>query len=177
MTNTEIKVDNDLLYTEHLKCPNCNRKTTGEEDYLSLVKGSTKIKKTCIRCRKETYINYKNKSNKQTKTKETENIDYNKEYLEHTRCRGCNRKTSGAEDFKNIRSGKMTKTCKVCRSSVYASLKKKPRQKPPPRLTQRAKLQYYQQLIKRLNTEDLTTNLKTIDNTEFNQEVLNLLKD
>jgi hypothetical protein len=54
-------------------------------------------------------------------------IDYNEEYKEHKRCPNCNRKTAGIEDYKNIRSGNITRTCKKCRECVYKSFKKKPR--------------------------------------------------
>lgn len=53
-------------------------------------------------------------------------VDYNKEYADYLRCKNCGRKTSGIDDYKNIKSGKLTKTCLMCRVSVYSSLKKHP---------------------------------------------------
>ncbi len=39
----------------------------------------------------------------------------------------CNRVTNWIEDYKNIRSWNITKTCKTYRITVYKSFKKKPR--------------------------------------------------
>lgn len=105
---------------EYKRCPNCKRSTEGIDDYKSLVVGSTSIKKTCIKCRKEAYQSFRKNHPK----KEKEIIDYNKEYEEHLRCKNCNRKTNGINDFKNIKTGNIVKTCLNCRKSVYTSIKK-----------------------------------------------------
>ena len=55
------------------------------------------------------------------------NIDYNKEYKEYKRCLNCNSPTEGIEDYKNLRTGQLTKTCKKCRERVLISYNKKPR--------------------------------------------------
>ena len=56
-----------------------------------------------------------------------EEIDYNKEYSEFLRCPNCNRRTSGIDDFKNVKTGRIVKTCIRCRECVGKSLRKKPR--------------------------------------------------
>jgi hypothetical protein len=54
-----------------------------------------------------------------------------KEYKEYLRCRNCNRATpDGINDYRNRKTGSLTKTCIKCRNSVYRSLAKKPRLKP-----------------------------------------------
>lgn len=50
--------------------------------------------------------------------------DYAEEYKNKLRCPTCNKKTKGEEDYKNIKTGKITKTCNTCRSRVYASYNK-----------------------------------------------------
>ena len=109
---------------EYKKCPNCKRNTKGLEDFKSLVEKSDSIKKTCKKCRISAHQSFRKKHPQKVKIE----TDYNQEYLDHLRCRNCNRKTKGIEDFKNIRSGNITKTCIGCRKSVYASLKKRPQQ-------------------------------------------------
>lgn len=53
------------------------------------------------------------------------------EYSKYLRCRKCNRKTEGIEDFKSLRGEKITKTCIKCRKCVLKSQKEsvKPRKK------------------------------------------------
>lgn len=58
-------------------------------------------------------------------------IDYNYEYKNFLRCPNCNRQTEGKKNFKNIKSGNITKTCDKCRNSVLVSINKKPRKKKP----------------------------------------------
>jgi hypothetical protein len=83
---------------------------------------------------------------KKTMTLKVEDIDYNKEYKEHKRCPNCNRKTAGEEQYKNIRSNKLTKTCDKCRSAVYKSYRKKPRVKPK-RLKMKDKIDILKSLL------------------------------
>src|SRR5438874_1418638 len=87
-------------------------------------------------------------------------IDFNTEYKEHKRCMNCNKPTNGIEDFKNIHTGKLTKTCKKCRENVYASFKKKPRNltKPPKKDTQ---IYLLKQLIKKIDKDEIN---QIIDN-------------
>jgi hypothetical protein len=169
-TKNETKAENKLLYESHLKCPNCNRSTDGEKDYYSLVEGSKKIKKTCTKCRKDVYASYKKKHPTKIKiTKNETNIDYNTEYIEYKRCRSCNRETRGIEDFKNIRSEKITKTCIICRKSVYASLKKKPRPKPINKITMRKSIDLYVRLLKGFGKEQIAEKIDEIGDTELKQ--------
>jgi len=135
---------------EYKRCPNCKRSTEGIDDYKSLVLGSTNIKKTCKKCRKEAYQSFRKKNPK----KEKEVIDYNKEYEDHLRCKNCNRKTNGIDDFKNIKTGNIVKTCLNCRISVYASLKKKTRLTKK-KLTNKEKLECYTKLINALDKDIL----------------------
>ena len=146
----------DSENTEYKKCPNCNRKTDGVDDYKSLVAGSTSIKKTCIKCRKEAYQSFRKRNPK----KEKEVIDYNKEYLDHLRCKNCNRKTNGIEDFKNIRSGNITKTCLGYRKSVYAALKKKPQQNNKT-YTNRDKIMDLMLLLDEMDNKDRRSPIKS----------------
>lgn len=53
--------------------------------------------------------------------------NYEIEYKNHLRCPGCNRKTTGKNNYKNELNGKLTKTCDKCRLSVRKAHKKKPR--------------------------------------------------
>lgn len=175
VAEVSVKPDHSLEYTENLRCPSCNKKTEGEKDYYSLVEGSTKIKKTCIKCRKDTYASYKkNNSDKFKKVDipETSPIDYNKEYKEYKRCKCCNRVTKGEEDFKNIRSGKLTKTCITCRTSVYASLKKKPRPAPKKKLTNKEKIICYMKLVEALDKTVLTETISKMDNEQINKLIV-----
>jgi len=162
----ESPTDINLEYTEHLRCPNCQRKTTGEKDFYSLVKGSTNIKKTCLKCRRSTYDSYKKNNADKFKKNKVDPIDYNKEYLDHLRCRTCNRPTKGIEDFKNIKSGKITKTCLNCRVSVYASVKKNPRVLKK-KITNKEKLACFAKLIEPLNKEKIKDLAKNIDDDRF----------
>lgn len=52
-------------------------------------------------------------------------VNYNEEYDKHLRCPNCNKETVGIEDYKNIRTGAITKTCMKCREIVYRSYNKK----------------------------------------------------
>jgi len=58
-------------------------------------------------------------------------INYNDMYSNYLMCKNCNRKTQGPEDYKNTKTGKVTKTCAKCRSCVLRSLAKRPQTKPP----------------------------------------------
>lgn len=93
-------------------------------------------------------------SNDETKTqpKLSTVVDYNKEYKEYKRCKNCNRKTKGIEDFQNIRTKKITKTCIKCRTSVYKSIKNNPRKIIKP-LTNKEKLSFYETLMSSLGDE------------------------
>lgn len=61
---------------------------------------------------------------------DNDNIDYNTEYAEFRRCRTCNRKTNGVEEYINLKTKKTTKTCIKCRERISKSLKKKLKTKP-----------------------------------------------
>jgi hypothetical protein len=54
-------------------------------------------------------------------------IDFEDDFKKHLRCPNCKRLTSGIDEFKHIRTGKITKTCSSCRACVYKSLKSKSR--------------------------------------------------
>lgn len=56
--------------------------------------------------------------------------NYNELYSNYLMCRNCNRETAGIEDYKSNKTGKVTKTCKKCRSSVLKSQAKKSDVKP-----------------------------------------------
>ena len=84
-------------------------------------------------------------------------IDYNKEYKEHLRCPNCNRPTKGEEEYKNIRSNKITKTCIRCRTSVYKSFKKKPRKKKP---TQKETIAALYRIIDSIHEDVVKTAIK-----------------
>jgi hypothetical protein len=58
--------------------------------------------------------------------------NYTDEYKNHTRCKNCDRTANGIEDFTNIKTGSITKTCIKCRRSVYASVKRINRHKEKP---------------------------------------------
>jgi len=61
-----------------------------------------------------------------------EHIDYNTEYAEYRRCKTCNRKTNGIEDFTNLKTKKPTKTCMRCRERIRKSINKKVMLTKPP---------------------------------------------
>jgi len=64
-------------------------------------------------------------------------INYNDMYSNYLMCKNCNRKTQGPEDYKNTKTGKVTKTCAKCRSCVLRSLAKRPQTKPHNKTTNR----------------------------------------
>ena len=98
-------------------------------------------------------------------------IDYNKEYKEHLRCPNCNRKTAGIDDYKNIRSGKITKTCAKCRASVYKSYRKIPRIKKK-KITMKEKVELFNILIKDLDKLEVE---KFIENNPTYENILKTL--
>lgn len=59
--------------------------------------------------------------------------DYNKLYEDHLVCKNCNRDTPGGiEEYKNAKTGRITKTCSKCRACVLKSLAKNPHLTPLP---------------------------------------------
>lgn len=129
-----------MAIAQHLRCPKCRRATNGKEDFASLRDGCEDIRKTCRRCRIEIYACRK-KSNPVKKHRPK----YPEAYAQYLRCRGCNRHTSGPDEFKNIRSGKPTKTCSKCRANALAAWKKKPKPDPGSRPPKKKKLTFTQQ--------------------------------
>lgn len=99
-----------------------------------------------------------------TDEKKTQNapIDYNAEYRMFMRCPTCNRKCDGIDDFRSIKTRRITKTCIKCRSSVYKSLKKimdKPEYKAKKKLTLRQQLAVFKQVIDIVGLTTLTSRL------------------
>lgn len=113
---TEFK---EVEIAKTIKCLKC-LKIYIVDEFKSLVENCNDLKKTCQTCRKQTYAYYKRSNPEKVK----EVIDYNKEYTDYLRCRNCNRKTTGKEDFKSQKSDIITKTCITCRKSVLKSVKK-----------------------------------------------------
>jgi hypothetical protein len=139
----EMTQINDAL----IKCPKCN-KNCKNDDFKSLVENSNEIKKTCIKCRMDTYKNFKKNNPEKFKVKEEKkDIDYNTEYKDYLRCRNCNRSTNGIDDFKNKKSGRITKTCINCRQSVLKSVMKINLTKPP-KITLRQRVKLLEDLLK-----------------------------
>jgi len=100
-------------------------------------------------------------------------VEREQEYAEHKRCPSCNKPTAGVDDYKNIRSGSITKTCVKCRESVYTSYKKKER------ITKRSmtkddKLSLYHKLVKGIDKEVV---LKTIAANPHLFKIWELLED
>lgn len=117
--NIEIKMDNSIL-----KCNHCHRiAKNGISDFYSLVENSNEIKKTCKKCRIETYKSYK--KNNPSKLKNKIEKDYNEDYKNHKRCPQCKRTTTGENDYKHLKTEKIVKTCKLCRTSALEYYKKK----------------------------------------------------
>ena len=87
--------------------------------------------------------------------------NYTLEYENHTRCPNCNRKTTGIDDFKNIRSNNIVKTCLKCRKSVYNSLRKRP-DRISARTNLKEKIKIYEERINKL--EDV---IRIMSNMEF----------
>lgn len=80
--------------------------------------------------------------------------DRTPEYENHTRCRSCNTKTEGPQDYINKKNGKLTRTCIHCRERVLRCLNKRnnPVKSKP---SYRSKLTAYALLVKRLTPEDI----------------------
>lgn len=53
-----------------------------------------------------------------------EGVDFEKEISEHKRCPQCKRATVAETDYINVKTGKPTKLCIMCRTSVTASIKR-----------------------------------------------------
>jgi len=87
--------------------------------------------------------------------------DYGDEYEKHLRCRTCNRKCNGPEDFKNIKTGNPVKTCIKCRTTILKSWYSKPRPKAPPqkpekkKITQKQKVEILDLLIHDMDKEQI----------------------
>ena len=156
-TTTEENKTMNIEFAEYSRCPHCKRKTAGKEDFYSLVDGET-IVKTCIKCRKESYNAYKKKhpstriKNDYDKTK-----DYTEEYQNHLRCPTCKRKKNGEEDFKNIRSGRITKGCNECKSKIYQSYKKKHRKTMVKRVHLKDKVKLLKDLLSKIDKAQIET--------------------
>jgi hypothetical protein len=89
-------------------------------------------------------------------TIKTETIDYNMEYKEHKRCPNCNRKTTGIEQYQNIRGGGETKTCDKCRKAVYKSYKKKPRNNSRP-ITMKDKIKVLKTILEGYTPDNINS--------------------
>lgn len=111
--------------SQHLRCPKCKQITNGAEDYCSLRPGNQETRKSCKRCRTKIYESYKKNNAGKKRTRNP--IRYPTRYEQHLRCPRCNQPTSGPDEFKNIRSGKLTKSCSACRSAACATSKKRPK--------------------------------------------------
>jgi hypothetical protein len=79
-------------------------------------------------------------------------IDYNEEYKNYLRCRSCNRKSKGIEDYKSVRTNRTVKTCIKCRMSVINSNKKNVRPKKP---TKKECVEGLRELIYRFDKDTL----------------------
>jgi hypothetical protein len=110
-----------------LKCNHCNRVClNGISDFYSLIKNSTTICSTCVKCRRETYKSYKKINTHKYKNK----VVLSKEELSlqisnHTRCYNCNRRTTSIDDYKHLKKNKICKTCIECRKSASKYYEKK----------------------------------------------------
>ena len=94
-----------------------------------------------------------------TPVKINENTDYTDEYKNYLRCPNCKKPTTGIEQFQNIRSGNITKTCFKCRDAIYTSYKKKPRLKKKT-ITMRDKMGLLRHLVNRLKEDDKSDIIK-----------------
>jgi hypothetical protein len=99
--------------TDYLKCPSCNRKTEGIKDFISNVKNSTAVKKTCKKCRNDAYKSYRNKHplKKKECLESTENTK---------KCPSC-KKFNLNDDFIG-KNNRKCRTCKSCRQRVLKSI-------------------------------------------------------
>lgn len=101
-------------------------------------------------------------------------IDYNYEFDNHLRCPNCNRKTQGPENFKNKKTGDITRTCDKCRASVLASVKKNSKKYPKKRKpTNKCLLETSKLIISQIDS-DILDNI--ILNNPHIQEHLKYLK-
>ncbi len=102
------------------------------------------------------------------------NIDFNKEYEQHLRCPNCNRQANGIDDFRNIKTGRVVKTCIKCRKCVYKSVLKKPRPNRKP-ITNKERLATYKFLVGHIPADTLK-NIR--DNNPSYERIFNdLFKD
>jgi len=153
MDSSNIQMDNT---NDYKKCPACNRITCGVEDFYSLIKGSTTIKKTCKKCRVMTYKSYKiNHPDKFKKNEYDKEINYIEEYKNRLRCPACNRRTMGELDYKHHSTDRLVKTCKKCRNSVLKSYQKRELKKEPkiPKKTQREVIEELKNTILQLDKD------------------------
>ena len=156
-------MDKKQLIENYKRCPYCSRITNGVEDFYSLIEGSNNIKKSCRKCRLDSYKSYKSKHPEKFKNRDkvkNEKVNYIEEYKEHKRCPACNRKTMGENDYKHYKTGKIVKTCKICRLGVMNSYKKRPKKQ-----TQKERIEELENIIK--NIEEQSEN--TDENTEENK--------
>ena len=56
-------------------------------------------------------------------------VDFEKEFADRTRCPQCRRQTSPETDYLNVKNGKTTKLCLMCRTSATDSIRRNPIQK------------------------------------------------
>lgn len=97
------------------------------------------------------------------------------DYDVHLKCPSCDESTNGIIDYKNIRTGKITKTCFKCREYVYNSLKKK-RRLPTYKKQMRMKelIEIYKKFIKKIHIEyktDIDNFLEFYNDPEFNEVI------
>jgi len=78
--------------------------------------------------------------------------NYNELYSTYLLCRNCNRETSGIEDYKSSKTGKITKTCVKCRSCVLKSQAKKSDARP---LTLKKQIAIMKIALKGLETQTI----------------------
>ena len=88
-------------------------------------------------------------------TNECEGCIERTDYILYKRCRNCNRQTEGIQDFKNLKTGKITKTCIKCRNSVIKSLQKRASEgKTKKKITMREKMEVLNNIIKKNYNDD-----------------------
>lgn len=152
--SSDVNNDNEKLY---LRCPNCGRKTKGIDDYKTLIKGRDTITKTCKVCRIKSYESYKKNNIDKFKKQNKPIIDYTEEYRQHIRCPKCKKPKAGECDFKN-KTGKITKTCSVCRAIVLEAVLRKERPKQP-RVTMRRRINIYENILKGVDIDTINAHI------------------
>ena len=140
---------------KELKCQHCHRVAlNGISDFHSLIGGSTSIKKTCKKCRMETYKSYKKNNPDKFKKKDEKDKNIADDIKEYKRCPQCSRKTVGIEDYKHYKSDRTCKNCKKCRLSVLECYRKK-KKLAPKKKTQKDEILELKEIIRKID-EDIT---------------------